>query len=83
MPREWKRAAAAPSYHRVNLKIGLKRANFQELERHLHEGESSLYNHWILSNTRYSRIHTTNDMASISDIVKSTVWSNRALRHRI
>jgi len=38
-PRKWKNIGPAPADHVVNLQIGLKQSQFDELERHLHEGE--------------------------------------------
>lgn len=38
-PNKWTRIGPAPADHIVNLQIGLKQSQFDELERHLHEGE--------------------------------------------
>lgn len=37
VPRSWSRVARAPSDHVINLQIGLKQGQFDELERHLYE----------------------------------------------
>jgi hypothetical protein len=39
VPRKWSRVGPAPAEHVINLQIGLKQGNFNELERHLYEGE--------------------------------------------
>ena len=39
LPRQWKHVARAPDHHVINLKIGLKQGDFNELERHLYEGK--------------------------------------------
>lgn len=41
MPSKWSRVGPAPGDHRINLSIGLKQGQFNELERHLYEGEES------------------------------------------
>jgi tripeptidyl-peptidase I len=38
VPRKWSRVGPAPEGHVINLQIGLKQGNFNELERHLYEG---------------------------------------------
>lgn len=38
VPRGWRRTARANAAHNVNLQIGLKQGNFNELERSLYEG---------------------------------------------
>ena len=38
VPRKWSRIGPAPADHVINLQIGLKQGNFNELERHLYEG---------------------------------------------
>jgi len=38
IPRGWSSAGRAPGNHMLNLQIGLKQGNFDELERHLYEG---------------------------------------------
>lgn len=38
-PNRWAKVGAAPADHIVNLQIGLKQNQFDELERHLHEGK--------------------------------------------
>lgn len=40
VPRLWKRIRPAPEQHVLNLQIGLKQSRFDELERHLYEGET-------------------------------------------
>ncbi|RDL38636.1 Tripeptidyl peptidase [Venustampulla echinocandica] len=37
LPSKWERVGPAPADHVVNLQIGLKQSQFDELERHLHE----------------------------------------------
>ncbi|KAA6408198.1 MAG: tripeptidyl peptidase [Lasallia pustulata] len=36
VPRKWTRVGPAPTDHRINLQIGLKQSQFDELERHLY-----------------------------------------------
>jgi tripeptidyl-peptidase-1 len=38
IPRRWNVAGRAPGNHMLQLQIGLKQGNFEELERHLYEG---------------------------------------------
>lgn len=38
VPRGWKKVERASSDRVMNLQIGLKQGNFEELERHLYEG---------------------------------------------
>lgn len=38
VPRQWERVADAEPDHVIDLSIGLKQSNFDELERHLYEG---------------------------------------------
>ena len=38
-PSKWRNIGPAPVDHVVNLKIGLKQSQFDELERHLREGK--------------------------------------------
>ena len=42
VPPKWKIVGDAPANHVVNLQIGLKQSQFDELERHLYEGNSSV-----------------------------------------
>ncbi|KAE8440969.1 hypothetical protein EG329_006158 [Mollisiaceae sp. DMI_Dod_QoI] len=37
VPRSWTRVGPAPSQHQIQLQIGVKQGNFDELERHLYE----------------------------------------------
>ncbi|KAF2501113.1 tripeptidyl-peptidase 1 precursor [Lophium mytilinum] len=37
VPRQWKRVSRAPSAHTIDLHIGIKQGQFDELERHLYE----------------------------------------------
>ncbi|KUJ06660.1 tripeptidyl peptidase-like protein [Mollisia scopiformis] len=37
VPRSWTRVGPAPSQHKIQLHIGVKQGNFNELERHLYE----------------------------------------------
>jgi tripeptidyl-peptidase-1 len=39
VPRQWKEVGAAPASHVIHLQVGLKPSQFDELERHLYEGE--------------------------------------------
>jgi tripeptidyl-peptidase-1 len=39
VPSKWTKVGAAPSSHIIHLQIGLKQSQFDELERHLYEGE--------------------------------------------
>lgn len=39
VPRQWSNVGAAPPNHIINLQIGLKQSQFDELERHLYEGK--------------------------------------------
>lgn len=43
VPRSWTRVGPAPSQHQIQLHIGVKQGNFNELERHLYEG--NVYKH--------------------------------------
>lgn len=38
VPSQWTEVAPAPAKHIVQLQIGLKQGQFEELERHLYEG---------------------------------------------
>jgi tripeptidyl-peptidase-1 len=40
VPRQWSRVGQAPALHIIELQIGLKQGNFDELERHLYEGRT-------------------------------------------
>lgn len=40
VPDQWTRVSSAPENHRIQLSIGLKQSQFDELERHLYEGMS-------------------------------------------
>lgn len=39
VPRDWTKLERARGDHVIHLQIGLKQGNFDELERHLYEGE--------------------------------------------
>lgn len=39
VPKKWSKVGSAPSGHIINLQIGLKQGQFNELERHLYEGD--------------------------------------------
>lgn len=39
VPRGWKKVERASADQVINLQIGLKQGNFEELERHLYEGK--------------------------------------------
>ena len=39
VPQRWTKVGAAPSAHIIHLQIGLKQSQFDELERHLYEGQ--------------------------------------------
>jgi len=49
IPRRWSVAGRAPRNHMLQLQIGLKQGNFQELERHLYEGRHELSKSFQLS----------------------------------
>ncbi len=38
-PRKWTKLGRAPAEKMLNLQIGVKQSQFEELERHLYEGE--------------------------------------------
>jgi tripeptidyl-peptidase-1 len=38
VPSHWTEIASAPANHMIQLQIGLKQSQFDELERHLYEG---------------------------------------------
>lgn len=38
VPGKWSRVGPAPRDHLINLSIGLRQSQFDELERHLYEG---------------------------------------------
>lgn len=38
VPSKWSRVGPAPRDHLINLSIGLRQSQFDELERHLYEG---------------------------------------------
>jgi hypothetical protein len=40
VPSQWTKVAPAPGNHMIQLQIGLKQSQFDELERHLYEGIS-------------------------------------------
>jgi tripeptidyl-peptidase I len=40
VPLEWTSIGIPDPLHTLNLQIGLKQSNFEELERHLYEGEA-------------------------------------------
>ncbi len=39
VPRVWVRGERAPPDHEIHLQVGLKQGRFDELERHLYEGD--------------------------------------------
>lgn len=39
VPRKWKNLGRAAGNHKLHLQIGLKQEKFDELDRHLYEGE--------------------------------------------
>jgi tripeptidyl-peptidase-1 len=41
VPRKWSSKGRASPSHKLHMQIGLKQANFEELDRHLSEGEKS------------------------------------------
>jgi tripeptidyl-peptidase-1 len=45
VPRDWTKGARAPADHVIQLQIGLKQSNFQELENQLYKGISILTSH--------------------------------------
>ena len=67
-PRKWQKLARAPSDHVIDLRIGVRQSNFDELERRLYEGLScpsleSLNHHQLTQ--EQSPTLTTATMASI------------------
>lgn len=40
VPQQWTRIGDAPSNHLINLQIGLKQGQFEDLEQHLWEGKT-------------------------------------------
>ena len=77
VPSKWSRVGPAPGDHLINLSIGLKQSQFDELERHLYEGTSSSSHHLCL---RYSSVW---GLYSVTDIVmptsvRSFTWSLRS-----
>jgi tripeptidyl-peptidase I len=42
VPRRWNVVGRATGHETINLQIGLKQSQFDELERHLYEGQSEL-----------------------------------------
>ena len=57
VPSQWTEVAPAPGNHIVQLQIGLKQSQFEELERHLYEGipTSHLPHHPTFSRNSDSR----------------------------
>ena len=49
VPRQWTRIGQAPADHVVKLEIALKQSQFDELERHLYEGESRVFPRLLLN----------------------------------
>lgn len=41
VPRKWTKMGRAPADRMLNLQIGVKQSQFDELERHLYEGKSA------------------------------------------
>jgi tripeptidyl-peptidase-1 len=39
IPRRWQKLDRAPASHVIDLQIGVKQGNFEELEKRLYEGE--------------------------------------------
>lgn len=39
VPSKWRQVAPAPSTHNIDLRIAIKQNSFDDLERHLYEGE--------------------------------------------
>jgi tripeptidyl-peptidase-1 len=40
VPRKWQKIERAPSSHIIDLQIGMRQGNFEELEKRLNEGEN-------------------------------------------
>ena len=47
VPRKWARIGEAPANHVIHLEIALKQSQFDELERHLYEGEPRFMNYVV------------------------------------
>ncbi|KAK5015812.1 hypothetical protein LTR60_002699, partial [Cryomyces antarcticus] len=62
VPPKWSRVGPAPADHTINLQIGLKQSQFDELERHLFEVSDP-------SHPRYGQHLTT---AEVNELVKPT-----------
>lgn len=39
VPAKWRQVSAAPSTHKIDLRIAVKQNQFNDLERHLYEGK--------------------------------------------
>ena len=65
VPAKWSEFSAAPPYHVINLQIGLKQGQFDELERHLYEGKGALLNNCPLADLGKSRTRRTLATANI------------------
>jgi tripeptidyl-peptidase-1 len=39
VPSKWRHVSAAPSDHNIDLRIAVKQSQFEDLEKHLYEGE--------------------------------------------
>ena len=63
VPPQWTRLGPAPADHLINLHIGLKQSQMDELERHLLEGE------FILSIETFELIDTQYQTQGIPDTV--------------
>lgn len=62
VPSKWSRVGPAPGDHLINLSIGLKQSQFDELERHLYEGTSSFVPHLHLQ-TKTPGVYSFTDLA--------------------
>lgn len=49
VPRQWSKLGPAPAQHMIQLQIGLKQENFNELEKHLYEGKEPCVSHLSFS----------------------------------
>ncbi|KAF2101176.1 subtilisin-like protein [Rhizodiscina lignyota] len=65
VPRQWTRVGPAPKDHIINLQIGLKQSQFEDLERHLYEVSDPTHE-------RYGQ-HLTAD--EVNELVKPTDYT--------
>ena len=60
VPSRWSKVQRAPADHLINLQIGLKQSQFDELERHLYEGR------WLAGQPLHAPTNTAGDIVLIS-----------------